>query len=396
MQITSPGSPNLPRRFSALPRTHEDLVDQVVSFSQDRADQAKSDYHKEWARRSVERAVIGGALGTVLLGGAYNMPHGYVIGPLFGVGVGLYTAWEGLHRQKTGTVRVNLDGQESRRPFYGHASKLALTPQEAQFKLLAEGHANPSKVGPYNGQAQEPAAERLAPWKEVAPALKELAEQRRLVASFGQTTADGKPALHLVDAIAASKLAANGVPVYVVNAGAPKDVEHSLTLLGFNVARSESNSEDYRYLQREVDYSLTPLKSPADLAEVAAAQGVPEGMFGLLENATHYGEVLNYGNFLSSGETYSPEFGTRPTRSDSRSSWDETLRAQEKRLNYAGGTTTRFQMNFPALLGLAGTAAGLMTAMAITGPGVPGPALMAGTLGFLSGRALGRAINSRD
>lgn len=395
MQVTSLGHPYLPRRLISPPETQKELVDTLVSESLERADQAKSNYNKEWARRSVERAVIGGALGTVLLGGAYNMPHGYVIGPLFGVGVGLYTAWEGLHRQQTGTVKVTHDGQESERDFYGHPSKVAMTAEEVQFKLLAEGQASPSRVLAFNGQAPEPAPEKLAPWKEQAPALKKLAEERRLVADFGQKTPDGQTALHLVDGLTAARLAANGQSVYAVNAGAPKDVEHSLTLVGFNVAHSESNSEDYRYLQREVDYTLTQLKTPEDLAGLAQAQGVPEGMFGLLEGVTKYGEILNYGNFRASGETYSPEFGNKPIRRSDRSSWEETLRVEDRRLNYSGGLTTRFQMNFPALLGLGGTAAGLMTAMAITGPGVPGPALMAATIGFLGGRAIGRAINSR-
>jgi hypothetical protein len=376
--------------FSSSPT---EQVDSLCLHSQQRAEQASHSYHKELAMRSLQRGLVGGVLGGALIGGAYQLPHGELIGPLFGAGVGLYTTWESMHRQNTGKVTVRLDGETYKKSFRGDPTKVALTPKEVQFQLLAQGQASPSRVRAYNGKVAEPQVSLLAPWKEQAGALRELGEQRRLVASFGQKTEDGQSALHLVDALAAAKLAAAGANVYRVNAQAPKDVEHSLTMVGFNVAHSESNSEEYRYLERTVDYTLTPLHSPADVAQAgAASHGVPEGMFGLLENATSYGEVINYGNHLDSAETYSPEFGRSPTRESSRSSYAEQRRLGDHDLNFESGISTVHHVNLPALLALTGTAAGLMTAMAFTGPGVPGPALMAATVGFLGGRAAGRAL----
>ena len=391
MRITGSCKPTLPKSLVSTSRNHP--ADLLCLHRQELADAAAQGYHKELARRSVERGVFGGVLGAALLGGAYNLPHGFVVGPLFGAGVGVYTAWESLHRQKSGKVTVKLDDQVYVKPFYGHPSKVALSPQEAQFQLLAQGGDSPSRVRAYNGKVAEPAAEAMAGWKDQAGSLRQLAEQRRLVASFGEKTEDGQAVVHLVDGLAAARLAAQGGKVYLVCAEAPKDVEHSLTMMGFNVAHSESNAEEYRYLERGVNYTLVPLQTPADLAKVQGdGRGVPEGMFGLLENATHYGEVVNFGNQLASAETYSPEFGTKPTRHSDRSSHFQQKRLQERNLNFESGLTTRHRINLPALLGLAGTAAGMMTAMAFTGPAVPGPALMAATVGFLGGRALGRAI----
>ncbi|MBT9584442.1 hypothetical protein IV102_13955 [bacterium] len=393
MRITTANPSILPKSRAPVSFMRPEEVDRLCLASQERADQASQTYHKELARRSLERGLFGGVLGAALLGGAYNVPHGFLIGPLFGAGVGLYTAWEGLHRQQTGHVTVELDSQVYQKPFQGHPRQVALTPQEAHFQLLAQGGASPGRVRAHRGALPEAPPQALVAWKEQAAPMRHLAEQRRLVASFGDQTEDGQPVVQLVDAVAAATLASQGARVYVVNAQAPEDVEHSLSMVGFNVAHSQSNSEEYRYLEREVEYSLVPVRLPEDVAQVQApGLGVPEGMFGLLENASRYAEVVNSGQQMASGETDSPEFGTRPIRHSDRTSFTENLRLQDRNLNFQGGLTTRHRINLPALLALGGTTAGLMAAMAFTGPGVPGPALMAATVGFLGGRALGRAL----
>jgi hypothetical protein len=367
-------------------------VDFLCESSRQRAESAASNYHKELGRRSLERGLLGGVVGAALLGGAYQIPHGFVIGPLFGASVGLYTAWESLHREKTGTVTVRLDDKTYEKPFYSHPNRVALTEEEARFQVLAEGGGGASQVRAYHGNVDEPTAGGMESWKSQASTLRGLAEQRRLVASLGQTTEDGQAVVHLVDGLAAARLAAQGGKVYVVCAEPPQDREHSMTMMGFNVARSVSNAEEYRYLERGVDYQLLPLRTPADLVGVAEAQGVPEGMFGLLENAQHYAEVVNCGNQIAMGETDSPEFGNRPARHSERVSHSVQERLKDRGLKFEAGVITRHYANLPALLGLAGTTAGLMTALALTGPGAPGPALMAATVGFLGGRALGRVL----
>lgn len=392
MQVTSyrsfDSSPRIRRLLSGQPETPQTIQED----RREDAEVARSQYRRELGRRSLERGVFGGALGAALLGGAYNMPYGFVLGATFGAGVGLYTAWESLHRENTGKVSVTHDGKTYNKPFVGHPSKVELSPSEAQAIFKSRG-ADSSQVQPFQGKIE--LAGDTAAWRPHAATLSQLAEQRRLVAQLGQDSGDGQKAVHLVDALTAADLAQQGMAVYVVNAQPAQDTEHSLTMLGFNVARTQSDSQEFRYKERGLDYQLTPLKTPGDLANVGQAAGVPEGMFGLLENANHYAEIVHAGQNLASAETYSPEFGTAPTRSSDRSSRDERSRVQNSHLNFESGLTTRYHLNYPGLLGLAGTAAGLVTAMAVTGPGVPGPALMAATVGFLAGRAAGRAIIER-
>lgn len=367
-----------------------------LGISQDRSESAERRYKEALRSQCLIRGAAGGVAGALLLGGAYQLPHGYLIGPIFGASVGVLTAWDAMRRQSTGKVQFDLDGKTYSKSFYGHPSKVALTAEEVEAQILAGGAQPSSRVNPFDGKVPELPAEALADWKDYAPQMGKLAAQRRLVASFEEKTANGQDAVHLLDGLAAARLAAQGGKVYLVNAQEPKDQQRWLTMVGFNVARSESLAEEYRYLERGVDYQLVPLKTPADLALAQPeGRGVPEGMAGLLENATHYREVVKCGNQKAEAETDSPEFGTRPIRHSDRSSYYQSSRADGDELRFEAGVTTRHHLNFPALLGLAGTAVGMAVAMANTGPGVPGPALIGAVTGFLTGRALGRAIIER-
>ena len=378
------------------PGVLDEQVDQLCLSSQDRADSARSSYKQEMTRNCLVRGAIGGVAGYALLSQAYQMPHAELLGPLLGAGVGLYTAWEGLHREQTGKVSVQLDDKTYTKKFVGSGDRVALTPEEARFQLIGSGVPDPSQIKPMSAQQiPEPTAEQLAPWKEQAGQLKQLGEQRRLVASFGQVTADYQPIVHLVDSVNAAKLAACGKTVYAVEAQEPKDVTHTMSMTGFNVKHSKATSEQFKYHERTVDYTLIPLTNPSQLALVKPAQGVPESMFGLLEKSNAYAEIVNVGQSHADSETDSPEFGTRATvHKDSY--YFSSQQRLPKAMDLESGIRTVQHVNLPALLGLVGTTAGLITAMCFTGPGVPGPALIGATLGFLSGRAAGRAIIERN
>lgn len=387
MRIAQTPPTSAARFASTLTGPQDRVNDFFVSSSQERFEHARSSYHRELVTQGLTRGVIGGVAGYAFSGGA-------LWAPVAGAAIGLYTAWESQNRENKGNVTVHLDGQQYSKPFYGDPGNYQLSPKESEFMSLARGTASPSAVTPLqNPQIPAASPEQLAPWKTGAGALRELAGQRRLVATLGGQTQDGQKSAHIVDSISAARIAATGGQVYIVDAKPAQTVDHQLALVALNGSQSKANSEDYRYQEKTVDYSLTALTNPAQLANPGKAEGVPEGMFGLLRDKTSYSEITSFGDTRHISETQSPEFGTGGIRHSDHIDSSSRRRTAEG-VQTESMIRTTHHLNFPALLGLAGSCAGMITAMSLVGPGVPGPVVLGGAVGFLAGRATGRFINN--
>ncbi len=376
-----------PIQFLIKPQTS---AAEVLQQSRDEALESRAQYRQELTREVLWKGAVGAGVGAALLGGAYQMPHGLWVGVAFGASVGIYTAWEALHRQKTGQVQVQLDGKNYTKPFAGNLQKYELNPEEAELVVKSQS-PDAGRITAFQGKLAS-LNQPLGAWKDSAPILRELASQRRLVAQLDQPTPNGQSVVHLVDAVGAARLAEEGKSVYLVQAQEPKDVQRSLTLYSLNRASSKSHLEEYKVLERQVEYQLHPLRQPSDLQSIPDGLGVPEGMLGLLEKSQSYSEVLNRGQQEASQAIHSPEFGNGPIQYSENQYYTSSQRLQNNSLQFTPKPGNTTHVNLPGLLGLIGTTAGLATALALTGPGVPGPALIAGTVGFLGGRALGRAL----
>lgn len=256
------------------------LVDFGVSSRQ-----LKSDKRMFWGTTLPKCAIFGagGALLNSTLG-----PLGMAVGAAIGAGI----AFEGDWRKFHGRAEIKVDGEvKDRRGFYLRAADFQLKPEELHLRLTAQGILG-DRIQPQNAPAVQPDPALLSGWKQSQPALKDLAEQRRLVADLGGQSDYGKPALHPVQALQAAELLASGHSVFLIS-GKTEDRQRSLEIDSKNHERTMIHHEKHQFVERKFDYQLRPLHTPQDLADVPAGQGLPEGMMGVYANESSFTTVVS-------------------------------------------------------------------------------------------------------
>lgn len=360
---------------------------QEVPLHPETARKAGRGQHLSRALPLAAATAMGGAVFGMLAGGSltpalhYSTPImlplavGMGAGAVLGAAVGL--VWGGDLR---GQVKVELDGRTERKAWKGEAQLHERSAEEVKVMLTALGQL---------GEGIAPARVELvgAPDAQVKQSLRqhkdrlvELDEQRRLVADLGQHSNYGLKALQLVDAGAAVELASRGRPVFVVNGQSPTDQPHHLRTTAYTRTKNEVVVDDYQYVDRKFDYTLTPL-ARLEQAEPKAC-GLPEGLVGVYRDTNSYVQSVERRSeqgqrvFLDKGEE-------RKRHSLEKASLVSQSKTQKSGVPEVLSNLTRQSTKASTITGslLGGCAAGLL--------GVdPTAGLIAGGLvGHLAGRA---------
>jgi len=337
----------------------------------------KREYQHRLASSVVCKAGIGALLGAGLAGGQWW-------GPVVGAGLGGYTAWQSLRRREQGDVHVEVDGQKTVRKFYGNPTVFEQSPAEWRTRLYAEG-----LLGDSIGTAKIPRLEPTAPgpeWHGQASRMVELEQERRLVADLGATSLYGRPTVQAVDANLARLLIDKGQPVFAVTGDKPQDVPHTYSLSGTTPGGNLSVSRTGDWLERKLDYTLTPLQSPADLQKVPEeGHGLPEGFLGLYREGGTTSERVFTQKLTLSGEL-GKNF-ERTHRESQQSSRDASVK-MGRQLN---GTISSF-LPLPHLGAAFGAASAGFAALAAFGNTNPGASALLMAAGGLGGWHLATAL----
>lgn len=374
MQITS-AAPVLTaaRRPQGIPADLQYLFEPT-----DRFERNETSYKRQLGMDMLYRGIFGGALGAALSGVQWY-------GAVAGAATGAYLAWDKLHRHQQGVATVTADGVVSKHQFYLEPASFQVTAEQREAFARAQGE----HVDHIGAAPALPALEGLAnpAWNGHAKELVALEKGRRLVADLGGKSEQGQAALHLVDANSARLLMAAGVKVFAVT-GQSEDVRHSYTVDAVSPDRQLAHKDSTDWVERKLDYSLTRLQTPADLAQLPAGKGLPEGFLGVYRDATSCSERVH--ELVQDADLELGKNLHRQTESSERRYVDP-----QARVDRANGHKLAHYLPLPHYGAVLGALAGTLTATVMF-PQQPVPMLAFLAGGVLGGRELGRFLVSRE
>lgn len=318
--------------------------------------------------------LMGGLFGLSVMpptGLSFVSPAG-IAGAAVGAAIGIGFALEGGLPFR-GKTEIELDGEKTTQKWKGRPELRAASAPELKARLTAEGALGDS-ITPVQPQLEGPAdLNSIKPYNQ---ALRQLAQERRLVADLDSQSRYGKPALQLVDSSLAAQLLARGQDVYAVNVTQQTDVPHVLKTNATSSERSEVTAASHQYVDRQVAYELSPVTQV-----VAKGQGLPEGIQGVLKDERTFTQpVLRQ---VDAGHRHVTKASDSKRTSQQSSKLDPNVKAEKaniaSKLSQAMATSTRPAVISAGLIG--GVAAGLAGAPPVIG------LVAGGALGHLAGRA---------
>jgi len=278
--------------------------------AQDAVQQNKNTYTRHLVSDCVYKGALGGAIGFVLLEKCLG-PVGSVAA---GAAAGAFLAWDKLHNQEKGKVTINIDGKISEKPYYINPAYYEKSPEEEE--MIEKSHGKISyNIPPLKLNAEEMESESSPRLKPYAENLKSLGKDRRLLASFGKKSSDGRAALHLIDSNMAKNLIASGKPVFVLSVTDLKDIPHSYSTEAINKNGTVYDAKAFDFLERKIDYSLSEIKNPEELGNIKEGKGLPEGFYGVYKDGNSCSEVV-YDKNQSGGAKFWKSDGTSHKKFD--------------------------------------------------------------------------------
>jgi hypothetical protein len=130
---------------------------------------------------------------------------------------------------------------------------------------------------------------RLKPYAET---LKDLGKDRRLLASFGKKSSDGKEILHLIDSNMAKNLIASDKSVFVLDVTDLKEIPHNYSTQATNKNGTVYDAKSFDFLEKKIDYSLSEIKTAEDMGNIKKGKGLPEGFYGVNKDENSCSEVV--------------------------------------------------------------------------------------------------------
>jgi len=266
-----------------------------------RIKESKLDYRNKLIKEMLSRGLLWGAGGFLLLNNVLN-PVAAVAG---GAITGALLAWDKIKNHDKGTVTVNIDGQKITKPYYMNPNIYEKSPEE---KAIIEKVTGQSGDRIYlldiknEDMPKNIDKDKIQTIKPYADTLLELGKTRRLVASFGRKSRDGKDVLNLIDANMAKNLIASGKPVYVINATDIEEIPHHYTAVSGNKEETNYAAEAYDFLEKKFNYTLNEINTGEDLADVKDGNGIPPGMWGVYKNGSSCEDILYNKNQYSSAD----------------------------------------------------------------------------------------------
>lgn len=345
-----------------------------------------------WGRRALSTAgglalaAPGALLGTV------GVPGNPVLGAAIGAGVGLAIHWDNIHRDDTGLITFEHNGEVTKKEWEGFPQNHTKTPEELHTILHSTGVlgdrvqvvAEPKIEG-------EIKTEILAALEEHKTSLNQLAKERRLLANLGGETRYGKEALQTIDARTARELLSRGKSVEVVSVENLNDEDHNLTSRTYFEAYSKKFVESYSYTARDFDYKLQTIESPEDLELVQDGEGLPDTTAGVPAEGDHFTQTV----YKSKGKAH--RFRLKDG-DEKQSRFREAMLGSAKPQSNRGLAGSLKSMVDPSTVGY--TAAGAILGAA-AGSGIPGldpgaAATIGGVVGHFVGRSAVKRAAKRD
>jgi len=341
-------------------------------------------YNVNLALQSVSRGTLGAAIGYLLVGKAL----GPVGGAAAGAAVGLFMAWDKASSEDKGKVEINIDGQKFTEKYYMDPYDYKKGP-ELEKKLTGDYdaiYAVEIDAGKLL-KGKEPDREKLQSLKPYANKLLELGKNRRLLVDMKDKSKHEKEALHVIDSNLAKDLIAAGQTVYVINGSNVTETPHSYKAVASNSAHTVLVQEAHDFMEKQIDYTLTQIKSPEDLAKIKDGKGVPEGLQGVYKKENTYKETVYADSRQGSGKIY---------ENGNRTSYDSITNSRLKDYDMAGDSEEVKITHHMDISRIAGLFSGLGTYMVATalgaGPQGGGLALIGGAVGgYLAGKRLMRS-----
>ena len=246
-------------------------------------------YNRNLIYDSIDNGVVGGGIGFILL----NKILGPVGSVAAGVSAGVFLAWDKLHSQDKGQVTIEIDGNTFVKPYYMNPKAYEKAPGEEEMIARTIGDISynipPLNLKPEDIQADMEKTSQLKPYAET---LKGLGKDRRLLASFGKKSSDGKEVLHLIDSNMAKNLIASGKSVFVLDVTDLKDIPHNYSTHATNKNRTVYEAKSFDFLEKKLDYSLSEIKKPENLGNMKEGKGLPEGFYGVYKDGNSCSEVV--------------------------------------------------------------------------------------------------------
>jgi hypothetical protein len=198
----------------------------------------------------------------------------------------------------------------------------ARTPAEIRHLLIAKNVLG-DNVGPASASLGALDPSRDAALTPHLDRLRALGAERRLVASFGQTSRYGKAAVNVVDAATARGILAasrsSESRLYVVSVQDVRASAHTYSVDSRSLNRTSAHVKNRSdYTTTTVDYDLRPILEASDLDTVPSGRGVPPGLLGLYRDGGSFSPVVQRDNRseMRMDETLTPLEGNLGLRED--------------------------------------------------------------------------------
>lgn len=322
--------------------------------------------------------------------GYVGLPNAPLVGAAIGAGIGFAMAAD-TSREHKGKVKIDLDGQQSTRKWYGSPSSYQKEAPELRAILHSKGvlgdRIEVVNAPELSGQADPEILAELSSHKET---LKGLAADRRLLGDLGGKTRYGKPALQLIDAGMARELLARGKDIQVISVDEVKDTSHQLTTEANSGIYHKKHLEVFHYQERKLDYSLSPINEPQDLdraSEWKDGKGLPDSTPGVPSDDNTFTQTI-YQREEKGGRTITKD------RDSSSQSLKEILTGTSSGQKPGRASSALKTMVHPSTRGYAITGGILGLAAGAAVPGLE-PAIGL-TLGGFAGHFIGRAAVGRS
>lgn len=249
----------------------------------------KKTYTRKLVSDALYKGVVGGAIGYVLMERCLG-PVGSVA---VGAAAGAFLAWDKIHAQDKGKVTIEIDGNTSVKPYYMNPKVYEKASGEEE--MIEKSNGNISyNIPPLNLKSEDIQVdmEITSQLKPYAETLKDLGKDRRLVASFGKKSSDGKKVLHLIDSNMAKNLIASGKSVFVLDVTDSKEIPHNYSTCATNKNGTVYDAKSFDFLEKKIDYSLSEIKTPEDIGNIKKGKGLPEGFYGVNKDENSCSEVV--------------------------------------------------------------------------------------------------------
>ncbi len=343
----------------------------------------KTRYNRMLTGEMLHKGVMGAAVGFILL----EQVLGPIGAPLAGAAAGAFMAWDKIAANNKGKVEIDIDGQKFKETYYLDPKSYEQSPELK--KLLKEKFDAIDPVKIDADKIKDIDREKLRELKPFADTLVKLEKEKRLVASFGKKSRQGKEALHLIDANIAKNLIASGQTVFIVMGEKITETPHTYTATAKNKEKTVFVQEAHDMLEKQIDYSLTEIKSPEDLTGIKDGKGVPEGMSGVYKDSNSFSQTVykkyQYGYDERGKEEKKHDYSLAEK---SRISGEPDIKTTDI------GSKTVYYMNAPFLTAMGTSIVANIAATALgAAPQVGGVALIAG--GF-AGYHIGKRIIRSD